>query len=52
MKKVKVVSISGNELSSTKRLGKVRHLLKDKKAKVISKEPFSIQLLYEERKEM
>lgn len=43
---VKVLDVNGNELESTIRFGKVRHLLKDKKAKIVNKDPFTIQLLY------
>ena len=45
--KVNVLDINGNELPSTMRNGKVRKLLKEKKAKVVNKDPFTIQLLYE-----
>lgn len=41
-----VLNIHGEPLMSTKRHGKVRHLLKEGKAKVIKKTPFTIQLLY------
>ena len=44
---VYVISISGQPLMPTKRCGKVRRLLKEKKAKVIRRCPFIIQLLYE-----
>lgn len=44
---VKVLDINGKELPSTMRNGKVRKLLKEKKAKVVNKDPFTIQLLYE-----
>lgn len=44
---VKVLDINGNELPSTMRNGKVRKLLKDNKAKVVKKFPFTIQLLYD-----
>ena len=44
---VYVLSKDGKPLMPTNRHGKVKHLLKDKKAKVISKEPFTIQLLYD-----
>jgi hypothetical protein len=44
---VYVVSKSGKPLMPTKRLGKVRRLLKSGKAKVFRYEPFTIQLLYE-----
>ena len=45
--KVNVLDINGNELPSTMRNGKVRKLLKEKRAKVVNKDPFTIQLLYE-----
>jgi len=44
---VQVVSKSGKSLMPTKRFGKVRRLLKENKAKVIRRKPFTIQLLYE-----
>lgn len=37
----------GRPLMPTKRLGKVRHLLKDGKAKVVKRTPFTIRLLYD-----
>jgi hypothetical protein len=43
---VNVVSRSGKPLAPTRRLGKVRHLLKEGKAKVFCYEPFTIQLTY------
>ena len=42
-----VVSKAGRPLMPTKRFGKVRKLLKEKHAKVINRNPFTIQLLYE-----
>lgn len=42
-----VLDINGQILSETARNGKVRHLLKDKQAKIVSKDPFTIQLLYD-----
>ncbi|MBQ7456044.1 MAG: RRXRR domain-containing protein [Desulfovibrio sp.] len=45
---VYVKGYNGNTLSSTKRCGHVRWLLKNGKAKVIRKKPFQIQLLYQE----
>lgn len=42
-----VLNIEGKPLMPTQRSGKVRRLLKEKKAKVIKKCPFTIQLLYE-----
>lgn len=43
---VYVINIDGQPLMPTNRHGKVRHLLKDGKAKVINRCPFTIQLLY------
>ena len=43
---VRVVSIDGKNLMPTNRHGKVRRLLRDNKAKVICKNPFTVQLLY------
>ncbi len=42
-----VISKSGKPLMPTKRYGKVRRLLKEGKAKVVKREPFTIQLLYD-----
>jgi len=42
-----VISKNNNPLMPTNRFGRVRRLLKDKMAKVISYEPFVIQLLYD-----
>lgn len=39
-----VQDCNGNPLMPTKRLGKVRHLLKEKRAVVIMREPFTIRL--------
>ena len=44
---VYVISKSGKPLMPTKRYGKVRMLLKEGKAKVIHRKPFTIQLLYQ-----
>lgn len=44
---VYVLSKDGKPLMPTNRHGKVRHLLKDKKAVVAKREPFTIQLLYD-----
>ena len=44
---VYVLNINGQPLMPTNRHGKVRHLLKDGKAKVVKRCPFTIQLLYE-----
>lgn len=43
---VYVLSENGQPLMPTKRYGKIRHLLKDGKAKVVNRCPFTIQLLY------
>lgn len=43
---VYVLSKNGQPLMPTNRHGKVRHLLKDGKAKIINRCPFTIQLLY------
>jgi len=44
---VYVISKDGQPLMPTNRSGKVRRLLRDKKAKVVKRCPFTIQLLYE-----
>ena len=44
---VYVLNSKGQPLMSTKRHGKVKHLLKENKAKVVKAQPFTIQLLYE-----
>jgi len=44
---VYVISKDGKPLMPTKRHGKVRRLLKQGLAKVVNREPFTIQLLYE-----
>jgi len=44
---VYVLSKSGKPLMPTKRHGKVAYLLKSGKAKVVKREPFTIQLLYD-----
>ena len=44
---VYVLNIDGKPLMPTERHGKVRRLLKEKKAKVVKRCPFTIQLLYE-----
>jgi len=44
---VYVLNTEGNPLMPTSRFGKVRRLLKEKKAKVVKRTPFTIQLLYE-----
>ena len=45
-KTVYVVSASGKLLEPTDRHGRVKHLLRDGKARVITKKPFTIQLQY------
>lgn len=42
-----VLSKNGQPLMPTNRHGKIRHLLKDGKAKVVSRCPFTIKLLYD-----
>lgn len=42
-----VISKNGERLMPTSRAGRVRHLLKDGKAKIIKHKPFTIQLTYE-----
>ena len=44
---VYVLKQNGQPLMPTERFGKVRRLLKEKKAKVVRREPFTIKLLYE-----
>ncbi len=44
---VYVISKEGKPLMPTEKHGKVRILLKEKKAKVVKRKPFTIQLLYE-----
>ena len=44
---VYVLDINGHPLMPTKRFGKVRRMLRDGQAKVVSREPFTIKLLYE-----
>ena len=44
---VYVLKQNGQPFMPTKRFGKVRRLLKTKKAKVVRREPFTIKLLYE-----
>lgn len=46
---VYVISRSGKPLMPTERHGRVRILLKNKKAKVINNKPFTIQLLYDSK---
>lgn len=44
---VYVLNKDGQPLMPTNRYGKIRHLLKDRKAKVVSRCPFTIKLLYD-----
>lgn len=44
---VYVINIDGTPLMPTERYGKVRRMLNEKKAKVVNRRPFTIQLLYE-----
>ena len=44
---VYVLDINDHPLMPTKRFGKVRRMLRDGQAKVVSREPFTIKLLYE-----
>lgn len=44
---VYVLDITGSPLMPTERHGKVRRMLRDGKAKVVKKNPFTIQLKYE-----
>lgn len=46
---VYVLSKSGKPLMPTKRLGKVRHMLKGGMAKVVQRTPFTIQLTYDSK---
>ena len=46
---VYVISQSGKPLMPTSRHGKVRHLLREGKARVVRREPFTIQLLYDSK---
>lgn len=43
---VYVLDITGSPLMPTERHGKVRRMLKDGKAKVVKKNPFTVQLCY------
>ena len=43
---VYVLDMNGNPMMPTSRFGKVRRLLKDKKAKVVRRCPFTVKLLY------
>ena len=44
---VYVISQTGKALMPTNRHGKVKHLLRDGRACVVRREPFTIQLLYD-----
>ena len=44
---VYVLKQNGQPFMPTERFGKVRRLLKEKKAKVVRRKPFTIKLLYE-----
>ena len=44
---VYVISKDNEPLMPTKRFGKVRRMLKDKRAKVVQTKPFTIKLLFE-----
>jgi hypothetical protein len=44
---VYVLDKNGNPLMPTKRCGKVRHLLRENRARVVKKTPFTIQLTYD-----
>ena len=46
---VYVISQSGKALMPTNRHGKGRHLLREGKARVVRREPFTIQLLYDSK---
>ena len=44
---VYIIDINGNPLMPTERYGKVRHLLREGRAAVVRRTPFTIRLLYE-----
>ena len=44
---VKVISKNRKQLMPTKRYGKVRRMLKEGKAVIVSKKPFTIRLLFD-----
>lgn len=46
MSVVYVLSMNGKHLMPTRRCGHVRHLLKEGKAEIVSRHPFTIKLLY------
>ena len=47
VKFVYVLDINGNPLMPTRRFGKVRRMLRDGLAKIVHKDVFTIQLLYD-----
>ena len=49
MSTVYVLNKDGKTLMPTTRCGHVRHLLKKQKARVVTSNPFTIQLLYDKR---
>ena len=49
---VYVLKQNGQPFMPTERFGKVRRLLKEGKAKVVRREPFTIKLLYEPETDM
>ena len=49
---VHVISIDGKHLMPMSRHGKVRRMLRDKKAKVVKVKPFTIKLLYKTETEV
>ena len=52
VKLVYILDINGKPLMPTERHGKIRRLLKEKKAKVVRRCPFVVQLLYEPQTEI
>lgn len=44
-----IISKNGERLMPTVRVGHIRHLLKDGKAKIVKHEPFTVQLLYDSK---
>ena len=46
-KYVYILDVNGNPLMPTRRFGKVRRMLRDGLAKIVNKDVFTIQLLYE-----
>ena len=44
---VYVISHTGKALMPTVRHGKVKHLLREGRARVVRREPFTVQLLYD-----